>query len=138
MSVIVPLVVALLWAAFVLRCAWFLAKVRGWTEVPLRDRIPDGLLADHPALRRAVVGLAHPALFAVTGLAVAIAVPFTVGEFTITLEAASRHPTTLLERLLQRDRAEPAAELEPDPAHAADLDEADPREGRRMPRRPCR
>lgn len=85
MSVILPLVVAVLWAAFVLRCAWFLAKVRGWTEVPLRDRIPDALLAERPALRRAVVGLAHPALFAVTGLAVAVAVPFTVGEFTITL-----------------------------------------------------
>ncbi len=85
MSVIVPLVVAVLWAAFVLRCAWFLAKARGWAEVPERDRIPDALLAARPALRRAVVGLAHPALFAVTGLAVAIAVPFTVGEFTITL-----------------------------------------------------
>lgn len=85
MSVIVPLVVAVLWAAFVLRCAWFLAKARGWAEVPVRDRIPDGLLAGHPALRRAVVGLAHPALFAVTGLAVAIAVPFTVGEFTLEL-----------------------------------------------------
>ena len=85
MSVIVPLVIALLWAAFVLRCAWFLTKARGWAEVPARDRIPDALLAARPALRRAVVGLAHPALFAVTGLAVAIAVPFTVGEFTLTL-----------------------------------------------------
>ncbi|WP_344293887.1 hypothetical protein [Agromyces neolithicus] len=85
MSVIVPLVVGVLWAAFVLRCAWFLAKARGWAEVPERDRIPDALLAGHPALRRAVVGLAHPALFAITGLAVAVAVPFTVGEFTVAL-----------------------------------------------------
>ncbi|GAA1748843.1 hypothetical protein [Agromyces humatus] len=85
MSVIVPLVIAVLWAAFVLRCAWFLAKARGWAEVPERDRIPDGLLSGRPALRRAVVGLAHPALFAVTGLAVAIAVPFAVGDLTVTL-----------------------------------------------------
>ena len=85
MWVIVPIVVAVLWAAFVLRCAWFLTKARGWAEVPERDRIPEALLAARPALRRAVVGLAHPALFAVTGLTVAIAVPFAVGEFTITL-----------------------------------------------------
>ena len=75
MSVIVPVLVALLWVGFVLRCSWFLAKVRGWREAPVFDRVPDGLLAAHPSLRRVVIGLAHPALFAVTGLAVAVALP---------------------------------------------------------------
>ena len=41
MAVIVPLLVALLWAAFVLRCSWFLAKVRGWREAPATDGVPD-------------------------------------------------------------------------------------------------
>ncbi|MGI9823214.1 hypothetical protein [Agromyces sp. Marseille-Q5079] len=76
MAVVVPTVAAVLWAAFVLRCAWFLARVRGWAEIPLADATPTHLLATRPALRRVVVGLAHPALFAVSGLVVAIAVPF--------------------------------------------------------------
>lgn len=79
MLVLVPIVVALLFAAFVLRCAWFLARVRGWGEVPRDDRVPATLLAGRPALRRTVVGLAHPGLFAATGLIVAFALPLLVG-----------------------------------------------------------
>lgn len=84
MLVVVPLVAALLWAAFVVRCAWFLVRVRGWAEVPRADRVPVHLFASRPALRRIVVGLAHPALFAATGLVVAIAGPSAVGTLEIT------------------------------------------------------
>lgn len=79
MLVVVPIVAAVLWGAFVLRCAWFLVRVRGWAEVPTADRVPAHLLGTRPALRRIVVGLAHPVLFAVTGLVVAIAGPSAVG-----------------------------------------------------------
>jgi hypothetical protein len=83
MGVIVPTVAAVLWAAFVLRCAWFLARVRGWAEIPTADGTPTHLLATRPALRRVVVGLAHPALFALSGLVVAVAVPFAGGSADI-------------------------------------------------------
>jgi len=79
MLVVVPVVAAVLWAAFVLRCAWFLVRVRGWSEVPAADRVPSHLFEGRPALRRVVVGLAHPVLFAATGMVVAIAGPSAVG-----------------------------------------------------------
>ena len=85
MVVIVPLLVALLWIGFVLRCSWFLAKVRGWREAPPTDRVPDRLLAAHPAWRRVVIGLAHPALFAATGLAGAIALSLAADGSTLVL-----------------------------------------------------
>ncbi|WP_157426621.1 hypothetical protein [Agromyces salentinus] len=85
MAVIVPAVAAVLWAAFVVRCAWFLARVRGWAEIPLADATPTHLLAGRPALRRVVVGLAHPALFAASGLLVAVAVPFAGGSVDLTI-----------------------------------------------------
>lgn len=68
LATILPSVVAVLWGAFVVRCAWFLVKVRGWREAPEHDRIPDRMLARHPRRRRVVVGLAHPGLFFATGL----------------------------------------------------------------------
>ena len=84
MAVIVPLLVALLWIGFVLRCSWFLAKVRGWREAPPTDGLPD-LLAAHPGWRRVVIGLAHPALFAATGLAGAIALSLAADGSTFEL-----------------------------------------------------
>jgi hypothetical protein len=83
MLVLVPVVIALLFAAFVLRCAWFLARVRGWREVPAADRVPGSMLAGRPKLRRAVVGLAHPGLFAATGLVVAATLPLLVGTIDV-------------------------------------------------------
>ncbi|MFF2370145.1 hypothetical protein [Agromyces sp. NPDC058110] len=85
MLVIVPVVAAVLWGAFVLRCAWFLARVRGWAESPSSHRVPAHLLEGRPGLRRVVVGLAHPALFAATGLVVSVAVPFAAGTVEIAL-----------------------------------------------------
>lgn len=83
MLVLVPIVIALLFAAFVLRCAWFLARVRGWREVPSSDRALPAMLAARPTLRRAVVGLAHPGLFGATGLVVASTLPLLVGTFDV-------------------------------------------------------
>ncbi|MFC9561335.1 hypothetical protein [Agromyces sp. NPDC056965] len=84
MLVVVPVVAAVLWAAFVLRCAWFLVRVRGWAEVPKADRVPVSMFESRPAVRRIVVGLAHPALFAATGLVVALAGPPAAGTIEIT------------------------------------------------------
>ncbi|MGR2753191.1 hypothetical protein [Agromyces arachidis] len=79
MVFLVPLLVALLWAGFVLRCAWFLARIRGWAEAPADDRVPPAMLAGRPALRRTVVGLAHPGLFGATGLVAAAMLPVLIG-----------------------------------------------------------
>ncbi|GAB3615768.1 hypothetical protein GCM10027416_03250 [Okibacterium endophyticum] len=64
-----PVVLILLWAALLVRCAWFLARLRGWTQHPADDRIPDALLASRPDARRVVVALAHPGLLLVSGFA---------------------------------------------------------------------
>lgn len=68
-----PVVLAI-WLVFLLRCAWFLSKLRGWREHPSqqRSRVPDAFLAQQPRLRTVVVGLAHPgALIATAGLSTA-------------------------------------------------------------------
>jgi hypothetical protein len=83
MLVLVPIVIAVLFAAFVLRCAWFLARVRGWRGIPANDRVPPSMLAGRPDLRRAVVGLAHPGLFGATGLVVAATLPLLVGTVDV-------------------------------------------------------
>lgn len=75
MALVVPSVITLLWGAFVLRCGWFLVHLRGWREVPRRDRIPAAMLHRHPGLRRVVLGLAHPVLFTISGLISAAATP---------------------------------------------------------------
>ncbi|PPG42723.1 hypothetical protein [Pseudoclavibacter sp. RFBA6] len=69
-GLMLPVVLAI-WLVFLLRCAWFLAKLRGWREHPSpeRSRVPDAFLAHLPRLRSLVVGLAHPgALLASAGL----------------------------------------------------------------------
>lgn len=76
LSGIIVIVVSLLWAAFVLRCSWFLVRVRGWRETPRTDRVPGSMLERHPRLRRLAIGLAHPALFTATGLISAVFAPY--------------------------------------------------------------
>lgn len=69
-GLMLPVVLAI-WLVFLLRCAWFLSKLRGWREHPSpdRSRVPDAFLAGQPRLRSVVVGLAHPgALIATAGL----------------------------------------------------------------------
>jgi hypothetical protein len=86
MSVLTPVVVAVLWAAFVVRCAWFLGRLRGWREVPATSEVPASLLAAHPALRRMAIGLAHPGLLLATGLLAAVTAFFVPeGEVSFTL-----------------------------------------------------
>ena len=64
----VPLVLSILWMAFIVRCAWFLRRLRGWRQVPLKTRVPKKFLRGRPRLKRVVVGLAHPGLLVVAGL----------------------------------------------------------------------
>ncbi len=68
MAALLPLTVTVLWAAFIVRCAWFLARIRGWRAHPSRSEVPDALLAAHPEFRRLVIALANPGLLLITGL----------------------------------------------------------------------
>ena len=68
LTTLTPIVVAVLWVAFIVRCAWFLGRLRGWREVPATSEVPASLLAARPALRRVAIDLAHPGLLLATGL----------------------------------------------------------------------
>ena len=68
----IPLVVSVLWLAFIIRCAWFLRKLRGWKQTPVPGAVPKKFLRDRPRLRRVVVGLAHPGLLLVAGLGTSV------------------------------------------------------------------
>jgi hypothetical protein len=84
----VPLVVSVLWLAFIIRCAWFLRRLRGWKQAPARAGVPKKFLRRRPRLRRVVVGLAHPGLLLVAGLGTSVlalllgAVEATLNVFT--------------------------------------------------------
>ncbi|GAA4368022.1 hypothetical protein [Agromyces bauzanensis] len=69
MAALTPAVVAVLWGALIVRCVWFLGRLRGWREAPEASEVPATLFAGAPALRRVVIGLAHPGLLLATGLA---------------------------------------------------------------------
>jgi hypothetical protein len=73
LAALTPAVTAVLWGALIVRCVWFLARLRGWREVPTRSEVPESLLAGRPDLRRVVIGLAHPGLLLATGIASAVA-----------------------------------------------------------------
>ncbi|MEQ4519641.1 hypothetical protein ABLI39_09790 [Pseudarthrobacter sp. B907] len=68
----VPLVVSVLWLAFIIRCAWFLRRLRGWKQDPSTAGLPKKFLRRRPRLRRVVVGLAHPGLLLVAGLGTSV------------------------------------------------------------------
>lgn len=72
LSALTPLAATVLWAALVVRCSWFLARLRGWAEAPSTSEVPASLLANRPRLRRIAIGLAHPGLLLATGLASAL------------------------------------------------------------------
>ncbi len=67
-----PLVVSVLWLAFIIRCAWFLGRLRGWRQAPTDSKVPGEFLRDRPALRRVVIGLAQPGLLLVAGLGTSV------------------------------------------------------------------
>jgi hypothetical protein len=72
LAALTPLVAGVLWAALIVRCSWFLARLRGWREVPAVSEVPAAMLERRPRLRRIVIGLAHPGLLLATGLASAL------------------------------------------------------------------
>ncbi|MEV7606215.1 hypothetical protein AB0N65_12315 [Paenarthrobacter sp. NPDC089322] len=72
----VPLVLSVLWMAFIVRCAWFLRRLRGWRQFPLTTRVPKKFLKGRPRLKRVVVGLAHPGLLLVAGLGTSLLAVF--------------------------------------------------------------
>jgi len=82
-GVIVPYIVVVLWAALVLRCVSYLARLRGWAAVPTRHRIPDPLLAEFPRTRRIVIGLAHPGLLLASGLVTIVLLVGLAGELSL-------------------------------------------------------
>jgi hypothetical protein len=84
MMAAVPLVVSVLWMALVVRCAWFLRRLRGWRQVPADSRLPAKFLRDAPRLRRVVIRLAHPGLLLVAGLGTSILALF-LGAVELTL-----------------------------------------------------
>lgn len=59
LGVILP-AVTFLWIVFLLRCAWFLARVRGWKQIPATTTVPARLFLRELRLRAVVIGLAHP------------------------------------------------------------------------------
>ncbi|SDQ57742.1 hypothetical protein [Microbacterium sp. cf332] len=65
---IVPPVTVLLYCVLIIRYAGYLARLRGWSAVPTRHRIPEHFLAEAPRTRQIVVGLAHPGLLLAAGL----------------------------------------------------------------------
>ena len=86
MAALVPLVVAVLWLAFVARCAWFLRRLRGWRQVPAFSRVPKSFLRGRPRLRRVVIGLAHPGLMLLAGMGTSV-LAFLLGPVELTIEA---------------------------------------------------
>jgi hypothetical protein len=80
----VPLVVSVLWMALIVRCAWFLRRLRGWRQSPEDSRLPKRFLRHSPQLRRVVVGLAHPGLLLVAGLGTSVLALF-LGAVELTL-----------------------------------------------------
>lgn len=76
LAALTPVAAGVLWAAFIVRCSWFLARLRGWSESPTTSEVPLSLLANHPRLRRTTIGLAHPGLLLATGLASAFLAMF--------------------------------------------------------------
>jgi hypothetical protein len=80
----VPLVISVLWMALIVRCAWFLRRLRGWRQVPEDTRLPKKFMRRSPQLRRVVVGLAHPGLLLVAGLGTSILALF-LGAVELTL-----------------------------------------------------
>lgn len=83
----VPLVVSVLWMALIVRCAWFLRRLRGWRQVPVGSRLPAEFLHRSPQLRRVVVALAHPGLLLVAGLGTSI-LALSLGAAELTLNLA--------------------------------------------------
>ena len=106
----VPLVVSVLWLAFIIRCAWFLRRLRGWKQDPAPTGLPKKFLRGRPRLRRVVVGLAHPGLLLVAGLGTSV-LALLLGAVELTLNvsanrAAGRLPAASAGNVWRRREAD--------------------------------
>lgn len=86
MAALIPLVVWVLWLAFIGRCAWFLRRLRGWRQFPTASRVPQSFLRGQPRLRKTVVALAHPGLLLLSAMATSLLSLF-LGTVELTLIA---------------------------------------------------
>ncbi|AMB58700.1 hypothetical protein [Microterricola viridarii] len=68
LGIVLP-AITVLWIVFLLRCAWFLMKVRGWRQFPASTTVPARLLLRQPRLRAVTIGLAHPGVLITAALA---------------------------------------------------------------------
>lgn len=75
---IVPFVATLIWLGLIMRCAWFLGRMRGWRARPVRSAVPTSFLDAAPRVRVWLIGLAHPGLLLVTGLLCVIGIYLSV------------------------------------------------------------
>ncbi|MEO6827261.1 MAG: hypothetical protein ABI255_12990 [Microbacteriaceae bacterium] len=75
---IVPFVATLLWMGLIIRCAWFLARLRGWRARPAQSALPQSFLEQAPRVRAWLTGLAHPGLLVVAGVLSVISINLSV------------------------------------------------------------
>lgn len=83
MGAITPVVAVLIWLGLIMRCSWFLLRLRGWRAHPTTTELPDSFLASTPDLRGFTIGLAHPGSLATAGLLSA------VGAVLMTISSAA-------------------------------------------------
>jgi hypothetical protein len=83
-----PLVATVLWLAFIVRCAWFLRRLRGWRQLPTRSQVPAQFLLGRNRLRTVVIGLAHPGLLLVGGLGSSV-LALLLGALELTLNVVA-------------------------------------------------
>lgn len=83
---LLPTTIAVLWLALIVRCAWFLRRLRGWRQVPLDSHVPAAFLRTRPRLRTVAIGLAHPGLLLVGGAgSSALVLALGTVDFTVAL-----------------------------------------------------
>ncbi|PJJ61629.1 hypothetical protein CLV54_2577 [Compostimonas suwonensis] len=81
-----PLVVTLLWLAFIIRCAWFLSRLRGWRAHPVNSRVPEKLFRDWPGLRSVSISLANPGLLLGGGFVTTVVIVAVISlDFSLTI-----------------------------------------------------
>jgi hypothetical protein len=71
-AAITPLVAILIWLGLILRCCWFLIRLRGWRARPVSTSLPPSFLDAAPRLRAWIITIAHPGLVATAGLLSAV------------------------------------------------------------------
>ena len=87
MGAFAPIVAILIWVGLILRCCWFLVRLRGWAAQPTDTSLPASFLAVTPRVRQWTVALAHPGLLATAGLFSSLGTIFIlIGSSTFNLD----------------------------------------------------